>query len=350
MIQLTWPHEDTDWAYMLDEVYACFLSIAREVAGRERLLVVTPHPARVEKQLREAGVRMEHVTLFQCPTNDTWARDHGFITVKNEERRTKNHDDLTMGFSTLHSSLFTKKHLDFCFNGWGMKFAANLDNLINRRLYEAGVVDGTYADCLDFVLEGGSIESDGKGTLLTTSHCLLAPNRNARHTTKEALEQKFSQCFGTRQVLWLDHGYLAGDDTDSHVDTLARLCPDDTIAYVQCTDEADEHYTELHLMEEQLKSFRTLDGRPYRLVPLPMADAVVEEGERLPATYANFLIMNGAVLYPTYDQPAKDALAGKQLQSIFPDREVVGIDCRALIRQHGSLHCVTMQYPGEIKS
>lgn len=327
MVQLTWPHEGTDWAEMLDEVYACFIAIAREVTKREHLLVVTPHPARVEEQLRKAGISMERVTLHECPTNDTWARDHGFITVR----------------QLVNSS--TKKILDFCFNGWGMKFASNHDNQINRSLYRAGLMEGEYVDCLDFVLEGGSIESDGAGTLLTTSHCLLAPNRNARYTTKEALEEKFCQCFGTRQVLWLDHGYLAGDDTDSHVDTLARLCPDDTIAYVQCTDETDEHYTELHLMEEQLKCFRTLDGRPYRLVPLPMTDAIIEGGERLPATYANFLIMNGAVLYPTYNQPQKDALAREQLQRIFPNREVVGIDCRALIRQHGSLHCVTMQYP-----
>ncbi|MBP3552556.1 MAG: agmatine deiminase family protein [Bacteroidaceae bacterium] len=349
MVQLTWPHENTDWAEILDEVYECFIHIAREVAKRERLLVVTPHPTRVEEQLRQAGVRMEHITLFQCPTNDTWARDHGFITVLQVDKTQV--DELTRNSAAWASStrqlvnLSTKIHLDFCFNGWGMKFASNLDNQINSRLHKAGVMEGEYVDCLDFVLEGGSIESDGMGTLLTTSHCLLAPNRNARHTTKEALEQKFSECFGTRQVLWLDHGYLAGDDTDSHVDTLTRLCPDDTIAYVQCTDKTDEHYTELHLMEEQLKTFRTLDGRPYRLVPLPMTDAVVEDGERLPATYANFLIMNGAVLYPTYNQSGKDTLAGKQLQSIFPDREVVGIDCRALIRQHGSLHCVTMQYP-----
>lgn len=309
---------------MLDEVYACFIAIAREVACREPLLVVTPYPARVGDQLRQAGVKMEHVTLLECPTNDTWARDHACITV-------------TGGGRT--------RHLDFCFNGWGMKFAANLDNQINRRLHEAGLLEGEYADCLDFVLEGGSIESDGRGTLLTTSQCLLAPNRNARHTTKQALEAKFASCFGTDRVLWLDHGYLAGDDTDSHVDTLARLCPDDTIAYVQCTDEADEHYEELRLMEEQLKGFRTRDGRPYRLVPLPMTEAIVEEGERLPATYANFLIINGAVLYPTYNQPANDALACEQLQSIFTGREVVGIDCRPLIRQHGSLHCVTMQYP-----
>lgn len=375
MVQLTWPHEKTDWAEMLDDVCACFIAIAREVTKREHLLVVTPHPVRVEEQLRKAGINMEHVTLHECPTNDTWARDHGFITVRSngprvtsdevvqdlnkEYRRQKcrsvdngsDYDKQGDQMQTVHSAELLhsctpelKVFLDFCFNGWGMKFASNHDNQINRSLYNAGLLKGKYVDCLDFVLEGGSIESDGAGTLLTTSHCLLAPNRNARYLTKEAFEEKFRQCFGTRQVLWLDHGYLAGDDTDSHVDTLARLCPNDTIAYVQCTDKADEHYTELHLMEEQLKSFRTLDGRPYQLVPLPMTDAIVREGERLPATYANFLIMNDAVLYPTYNQPEKDALAKEQLQRIFPHREVVGIDCCALIRQHGSLHCVTMQY------
>lgn len=357
MVQLTWPHEDTDWAEMLDEVYGCFIHIAREVAKRERLLVVTPYPARVEEQLCKSDIRMEHVTFFECPTNDTWARDHGFITVMSEKKqptsqpssteKSENSNDGCISPTSLvkgqREGLLT--HLDFCFNGWGMKFAANWDNQINRHLHDAGLMEGIYTDCLDFVLEGGSIESDGEGTLLTTSHCLLAPNRNARYTTKELLEKKFDECFGTHRVLWLDHGYLAGDDTDSHVDTLARLCPDNTIAYVQCTDKADEHYQELHLMEEQLKTFRTPSGEPYRLVPLPMADAVIEEGERLPATYANFLIMNEAVLYPTYGQPEKDTWAGKQLQTIFPNREVIGIDCRALIRQHGSLHCVTMQYP-----
>jgi len=346
MVQLTWPHEDTDWAEMLDDVYACFIEIAREVTKREHLLVVTPYPARVEQQLCRAGICMERVTLHGCPTNDTWARDHGFITVTSDGLRVTSdeavpHSCTPKAFSSTESKIL----LDFCFNGWGMKFAANWDNQINHSLYDAGLMKGKYMDCLDFVLEGGSIESDGAGTLLTTSHCLLAPNRNARYTTKKALEEKFRQCFGIRQVLWLDYGYLAGDDTDSHVDTLARLCPNDTIAYVQCTDKTDEHYEELRLMEEQLKSFRSLEGRPYHLVPLPMTDAVMDEGERLPATYANFLIMNGAVLYPTYNQPEKDALAGEQLRNIFPDREVVGVDCRVLIRQHGSLHCVTMQYP-----
>ena len=151
--------------------------------------------------------------------------------------------------------------------------------------------------------------------------------------------------FHLQRVLWLDHGYLAGDDTDSHIDTLARFCPADTIAYVQCKDADDEHYEELHRMEEQLTTFRTLKGEPYRLLALPMADKIEEEGERLPATYANFLILNDAVLYPTYRQPENDARAGEVLREAFPGYEIIGIDCRALIKQHGSLHCVTMQYP-----
>ena len=229
-----------------------------------------------------------------------------------------------------------------------MKFAANYDNQINRRLFAAKMVRGDYRNHLGFVLEGGAIESDGEGTILTTSPCLLAPNRN-EPKSREEIEEYLKQAFHAKRVLWLDHGYLAGDDTDSHVDTLARLCPNDTIAYVQCTDKDDEHYEELFRMEEQLKEFRTLEGEPYKLVPLPMADAAFDEdGQRLPATYANFLILNDAVLMPTYNQPAKDELALKQLQKAFPKHSIVGIDCRVLIEQHGSLHCCTMQYPAGV--
>ena len=324
-VQLTWPHAGTDWAYMLDEVQACFLRIAREIAARQRLLIVTPDPDDVKRQM--AGtVRMDNVRLVQCPTNDTWARDHGAITL------------LCDGQPRL---------LDFKFNGWGLKFAADKDNLITRRLVEAGALHGAYENRLGFVLEGGSIESDGCGTLLTTSECLLSPNRNGQMTQTE-IDAYLRRTFGVRQVLWLDYGYLAGDDTDSHIDTLARLCPQDTIAYVKCTDPQDEHYEALGRMEAQLRTFRTPGGMPYRLLALPMADAVVEDGERLPATYANFLVLNTAVLYPTYNQPDNDRRAAGVLAQAFPGREVVGLDCRALIRQHGSLHCVTMQYPEEV--
>ncbi|MDR1584876.1 MAG: agmatine deiminase family protein [Prevotellaceae bacterium] len=321
-VQLTCPHADTDWAYMLDEVNACFANIAREIAKREKLLIVCQNEKEVKALLKD--VELKNIIFAELPSNDAWARDHGGITVFIDGRPLV---------------------YDFAFNGWGLKFAANHDNQITRRLFEKGVFGSgiQYKDCLDIVLEGGSIESDGKGTLLTTAQCLLAPNRNNK--TKEEIETVLTALFGLKQILWLHHGYLAGDDTDSHVDTLARFCPGDTIAYVQCGDEKDEHYDELRKMEEELRRFRTLDGRPYRLLPLPMADAVYDEnGGRLPATYANFLVINNAVLTPAYNSP-KDERAKRQLEKAFPEREIVSIDCRSLIKQHGSLHCVTMQYP-----
>lgn len=321
-IQLTWPHAGTDWAYMLGEVQECFVNIASEIARREILLIVTPEPEEVKKQI--AGrVNIDNVRFLECETNDTWARDHGAITMTD-----------TDGPSLL----------DFTFNGWGLKFASDKDNCITRRAVEVGALKGRYTNHLGFVLEGGSIESDGQGTLLTTSECLLSPNRNGQ-LNKVEIEEFLRSTFHLERVLWLDYGYLAGDDTDSHIDTLARFCSPDTIAYVQCCDKEDEHYEALRQMEEQLKSFRTLSGEPYRLLPLPMADKIEVDGERLPATYANFLIMNEAVLYPTYSQPENDLRAREVLEQAFPRHEIIGIDCRALIKQHGSLHCVTMQYP-----
>ncbi|MEI8087945.1 MAG: agmatine deiminase family protein [Paludibacter sp.] len=319
-IQLTWPHANTDWAYMLDEVNECFVNIAREIIKRENLLIVCADTDEVEALLGD--VDLSKITFAEMPTNDTWARDHGGITV------------LENGKPVIY---------DFTFNGWGLKFAANYDNLITRKLYTAGIFgDSGHKNCFNFVLEGGSIESDGEGTILTTAECLLSDNRN--HISEEDVEEKLKAFFGLKQVLWLNHGYLAGDDTDSHVDTLARLCDKSTIAYVRCEDVEDEHFEELKKMKKELRKFKNLEGRYYRLIPLPMADAIYEDGERLPATYANFLIINGAVLVPTYNSP-KDEIAKEQLQKAFPDREIVGIDCTALIKQHGSLHCVTMQYP-----
>lgn len=325
-VQLTWPHAETDWCDMLEEVTECYIKMAYEIASREPLLIVTPEQKKVERLLRERlpSHILSQIIWCECPTNDTWARDHGFITL-------------------LHAD--GPELLDFCFNGWGMKFAADKDNQINRCLFRNGVMNGNYCNCLDFVFEGGSIESDGRGTLLTTSECLLSPNRND-HLSRADIEERLKKQLHADRVLWLDHGYLAGDDTDSHIDTLARLCPNDTIAYVKCEDTTDEHYEELHLMEEQLQTFRTANEQPYRLIALPIPDAVYDEdGVRLPATYANFLVVNKAVLMPTYNQPIHDEQAIKALQKAFPKHEIVGIDCRPLIKQHGSLHCCTMQFP-----
>ncbi|MFZ4455992.1 MAG: agmatine deiminase family protein [Bacteroidales bacterium] len=320
-VQLTWPHRDTDWYDMLDEVNECFVAIATEIAKRQKLIIVSPDCDGI-KPLINSDFH-HNIRFYTVPTNDTWARDHGGISV----------------------FIDNKPYIyDFAFNGWGMKFAANFDNQITKNLFSQHAFNAeiSYSNQQKFVLEGGSVENDGKGTLLTTSECLLSDNRN--NLTKSEVDEKLKQLFGLKQVLWLDHGYLSGDDTDSHVDTLARLCNEDTIAYVKCNNTEDEHYSELKKMENQLLQFKTLSGKPYCLIELPMADKVFFESERLPATYANFLIINDAVLVPTYNSD-KDSEAIQQIQKAFPDREIIGINCIPLIKQHGSLHCVTMQYP-----
>lgn len=323
---LTWPHPHGDWQPCLTEVEPVFVAIAREVTRREGLLVTcydAAHRAHVARLLQDAGVEMTRAVLQAHASNDTWARDHGPITVLDDGK---------------------PRLLDFTFNGWGGKYPAELDNVLTRHLHAQGVFHNTPLETLDLVLEGGSIDSDGRGTLLTTTRCLLSPTRNP-NLDRTAIETRLAEYLGTRRVLWLEHGYLAGDDTDSHIDTLARFCDEHTIAYVECTDPDDEHYAELSAMAAELRSFTDATGEPYRLVALPWPEPkYAENGQRLPATYANFLIVNGAVLVPTYRDPA-DAEALRIVGECFPDRDTVGIDCRPLIEQFGSLHCVTMQLP-----
>ena len=294
-VQLTWPHKDTDWAPILPEITAVYEEMKREIESRETVIVVD-----------------------DIPHNDTWARDHGFITVEE------------------NGQLIL---LDFKFNGWGEKFAAELDNDINRQLYEQQLVKGIYESHLDFVLEGGSIESDGKGTIFTTTCCLMAPHRN-QPLTQQEIEQQLKEWLGAERIVWINHGSLIGDDTDGHIDTLVRIAPNDTLLYIR----ADDEHPDLLLMEQELQQLRTIDGHPYRLLRLPMPRPIYDDGERLPATYANYLVINGAVLVPTYNQPDLDQEAISTIGKAFPDREIIGIDCRAVIRQHGSLHCCTMQY------
>ena len=311
MVQLTWPHKDTDWAPILPEITAVYEEMAREISKREALLIVAPESLTSD---------IKHLTsnILQLTSNDTWARDHGFISVESEK---------------------SVVLLDFKFNGWGEKFEADLDNQINRHLFDEGLVKGTYENHLDFVLEGGSIESDGKGTVFTTTCCLMAPHRNQPLTQAE-IEARLKEYLGAERIVWLNHGSLIGDDTDGHIDTLVRICPDDTIVYTG----GDADHPDLALMEDELKALRTLEGKPYRLLKLPLPRPIYDDGDRLPATYANYLIINGAVLVPTYAQPDLDAEAMRVIGEAFPGREIVGIDCRAVVKQHGSLHCCTMQY------
>jgi agmatine deiminase len=322
-VLIAWPHEGTDWSADLDLVETVFAEIVSQVSRFETALVAAPDPDRVLKVASRAGAVMPNVRVCRIATNDTWARDFGPITIE------------TKGNPVL---------LDFGFNGWGLKFAANLDNQVTRLLHEAGVFGNVQRRSVGLILEGGSIESDGTGTILTTAQCLLEANRNPNLSRGE-IQARLADLLGADRFLWLENGSLAGDDTDSHVDTLARLCPDDTIAYVRCDDAADGHYPALSMMEEELSLFRTREGSPYRLVPLPRPEPRFgPEGERLPATYANFLVINGAVLMPTY-RDRSDRAALEAIGRAFPGREIIGIDCLPLILQHGSLHCVTMQLP-----
>lgn len=317
-VQLIFPHAQSDWAAYLDEAARTFADIGSAIARFEPCLIVCDDIGRVKNYFSQT----DNVYFAQCPTDDTWARDCSGITVETDAGHVIR---------------------DFTFTGWGGKFEASKDNAMTR------AIRGCYGapiDTIDFILEGGAIESDGRGALLATERCLLHPNRNVG-MDKAAVESALKQSLGAEKILWLASGYLAGDDTDSHIDTLARFCDPHTICYVRCDDSDDEHFEALQQMEDELKALRDTNGAPYHLVALPMTDPIYYDGERLPATYANFLILNGAVLVPTYNDP-HDAQALAILKTLFPDRKVVGIDCSVLIRQHGSLHCVTMQFPAGV--
>lgn len=326
-VMIAWPHAATDWTDMLPEITRCYVDLAEAVVIRSglRLLVVTPEPKEVAERL--SHLPKEKVQLFTCPTNDTWTRDYGPITVMADGQPCA---------------------VDFQFNGWGLKFAADLDNLVNVRMLHASLLTRRYRPRLNFALEGGAIESDGRGTMLANAQTLMALNRNG-FVDERFLRRYFRENLGIETLHLLHHGALEGDDTDSHIDTLARLAPDDTILYVKSYRPDDSHTPGLEEMEAELRELRTPDGNPYNLIALPLPEPIYDtDGSRLPATYANFLITPRTVLMPTYAQPDLDRMAEQMLRIAFPDREIVGVDCRALIRQHGSLHCATMQLPAGV--
>lgn len=324
-VQMIWPDAETDWADTLPAVRDCYAHIlAALTQAHEDVLLVVRH--RQDANLlynKEYAICSQFLHLIEADYDDTWARDTAFITRQE------------LGKTIL---------LDFKFNGWGEKFLASRDNQLNATLLpqilhlfgkQLGAVQTE--NHLDFVLEGGSIESDGEGSILTTTHCLLAPHRNQPLNQSE-IESRLLSTLGAKQILWLQHGHLEGDDTDGHIDTLARFAPNHTILYVQDTS--------LSLMEQDLRRMRTADGQPYRLLPLPMPHPIYASSDhhQLPATYANFLVINQAVLCPIYQQPDLDDQALRQIALAFPNRNIIPIDCCALIQQHGSLHCATMQY------
>jgi len=319
VILMAFPHDQTDWAQYDDweAVTAPFVRIAQAIAYYQMVYML----CRDADAIKPLFCSTTNIIFIEGDYDDTWARDYGALSIEEEGR---------------------KKLIDFTFDGWGGKFEATKDNGINRWLSGKGFYGGVPLEAVNYVLEGGAIDTDGAGTILTTCQCLCHPNRNGG-VDKNSVEDLLKQTLGTKRILWLEHGYLTGDDTDGHVDMLARFVNPTTIAYVTCDNPEDEHYISLKKMGEQLQSFRTESGEPYALIPLPLPEPKYNKhGKRLPATYANFLISNGAVVYPSYSDPM-DKKVGEVLRGVFPDREVIPINCLPLIEEGGSLHCSTMQ-------
>ncbi len=318
-VLMAFPHKNSDWSSNLKSALVPFIRIAQAIAYTTPVYIICDN----KEATASLFCSSRNLTFIEIATNDTWIRDYGYISVVEEGE---------------------VKLLDFTFDAWGGKFEATLDNAVNRKLHQKGYMGTTPLQSIDFVLEGGSIESDGLGTILTTTSCLCNQNRNGG-LSKEEVEKKLKVYLGAKRVLWLNHGYLAGDDTDSHIDTLARFVREDTIMYVQCSNREDEHYEELQKMEEELKSFQDCDDNPYNLIPLPLPSAKYDaHSRRLPATYVNFLITNGALIYPTYCVD-EDKIAHEIFKEFFKDREIIPVVCTRLIEEGGSLHCSTMQIP-----
>ncbi|MBK5963203.1 agmatine deiminase [Thiocystis minor] len=327
-VMLTWPHADTDWADRLEQVETLYAELAAMISRFERVLIVCrdrDHAERIRGLATPAGADSARLDLGIAPSNDTWARDHGPITVLTDQ----------------------SQHLllDFRFNGWGGKFSADRDDRITARLAADGLFGDARLETSDLVLEGGAIETDGHGTLLAVTRTLVDPRRNPGRTRAD-IEHELTARLGLRHFLWLEHGAISGDDTDGHIDTLVRFCDPRTLCYARCEDPLDADFAELQAMEAELRALRDPQGCPYRLVPLPCPAPILDEdGARLPAGYANFLIINDAVLLPVYGDPA-DQQACAILDDLFPSHDILTLDCRPLIRQGGSLHCISMQLPG----
>ncbi len=327
-VLIAWPHKSGDFHNHIESVEQTYVFIAKTISEYQKLLIVCrddSHQQHINSLLPDNNRKIVYV---QASVNDIWVRDTAFITVEQDGQL---------------------QLLNFRFNGWGNKYPHHEDDALNHKLLaKLPFQDISHTD-IDFILEGGSVESDGVDIVLTTRQCLLNPNRN-KELSQADIEQQLNVHLGCKRVLWLDQDNLSGDDTDAHIDTLARFCSATTIAYTSCEDPHDQHYNGLKRMETQLQAFRTSDNKPYKLVALPLPEPFFnDEGERLPANYANFLIINNAVLVPVYNDPM-DNIALERLADCFPDHKIIPTPCKPLVHQYGSLHCMTMQFPEQVFS
>jgi agmatine/peptidylarginine deiminase len=327
-VLIAWPHAGTDWAERLADVESTYLALAAAVTRFQPLIIVVADASlreHVEARLQGTDADMARIRFVELPYDDTWLRDSGPITLRDGDRF-----QLT----------------DFRFTGWGGKFGAEQDDALIAGLVDAGVFGKAAHKRIDWALEGGGIESDGAGTVLTTWRCLTQRHPDQ---SREEMSGILRDGLHAKRILWLDYGYLEGDDTDAHIDTLARFAPGERIVYQACGDAGDVHHEELQRMGEELAALRTVDGKPYTLHPLPWAEPILDEGRRLAASYANYLIVNGGVLVPAYGDKHDDE-AARIIGEAHPGRAVVQVPCRPLIWQNGSLHCITMQLPAGLVS
>ena len=325
-VLIAWPHKTGDFSNRLESVEQTYSIIADTITQFQPLIIVCRDDSH-QQHIQKLISKPDAIEFVQAPVNDIWVRDTVFLSVEKDK---------------------TITHLNFLFNGWGEKYQHDNDNALNHKLLNTKLFKRKAHKDVEFILEGGSVESDGIDTILTTKQCLLNPNRN-KGLSQQEIEQQLLACFGAQRVLWLDQENLSGDDTDAHIDTLARFCSANTIAYTSCDDTDDMHYTSLKYMERQLQDFRNQDNEPYHLVALPLPKPIFDEdGQQLPANYSNFLIINHAVMVPVYGDP-QDEVALKRIAECFPKHEILPIPCRPLVHQYGSLHCMTMQFPaGEV--
>jgi agmatine deiminase len=323
---LSWPHKAASWPGKFGAVPGIFARMVRHLADQEEVHINVAGPAmepEVRRLLGDEGAGSGNVFFHHHPTNDAWCRDHGPIFIQRER-----------------DGRVEQAIVDWGYNAWGGKYPPyDLDDVIPARI---GEELGIPVYSPGIVMEGGSIDVNGRGTLLTTEACLLNPNRNPA-LDREQIEAYLRAYLGIRHVLWLGDG-IAGDDTDGHVDDLSRFVDPATVVTAVETDPADENYEPLQENLERLKGMSDQDGRPLRVVTLPMPPPLYHDGQRLPASYANFYIANGLVLLPAYD-PERDSEAAAVLAGLFPDREVVPIDCTDLVWGLGAFHCVTQQWP-----
>jgi agmatine deiminase len=330
---LSWPHRESSWPGKFAPVPGVFVEIVRHLVPHEEVHLNVSSPemeADVRALLARSGVELgprggrPRVVFHQNPTNDAWCRDHGPIFLQRETASGRKEEAI----------------VDWGFNAWGGKYPPfDLDDVIPSRI---GKKYGIRVFLPGIVMEGGSLEVNGKGTLITTESCLLNPNRNPG-LSRQQIEQRLQDFLGVTNILWLGDG-IEGDDTDGHVDDLTRFVDESTVVTVVEDDPRDSNYAPLKENLERLRGMRDQDGRPLKVVSLPMPPAMQHDGQRLPASYANFYIGNGVVLLPAYHPPT-DTTARDILQRHFPTRRVVLVDSRDLVWGLGSFHCVTQQWP-----